>query len=465
MFSFKNLFKKDSYNPLHPEILSAYNATRPMGAQPLVCYAPFRSMYFGHHGRAHTCCYNRTYILGEYPKRSIKDIWFGEEANKLRDYIKHDDFSLGCLGCKQQLVAANFDGVKAKQYDINKANPNRYPSVMEFELSNLCNLECEMCNGEFSSLIRTKREKLPPLEIPYDAEFVKQLEEFIPYLEEVKFYGGEPFLIEIYYDIWEKIMELNPSVRISVQTNATTLNNRVKRILENTNFHINISFDSLQKDTYEEIRKNAVFERTMENIKWLREYTKQRGTFFGISMCAMQQNWRELPDFIKFCNELECPVYFHTVLFPTQCSIRNLEQDAIKEIVDYLGSFTFPEETDLQRKNKQHYNGIYNQIKKWHDDSFKDLRKRKIDTWEDLENIISEHIIQDKASKEDVRAKRREKVVGKLRELRGTLGEEFFKQNVHRFDLDNPFLLDVITFQLEKLPLSVLLVMARNNIT
>ena len=55
-------------------------------------------------------------------------------------------------------------------------------------------------------------------ENPYDAAFVKQLEEFIPHLEEVKFYGGEPFLIEIYYEIWEKIMELNPKVRISVQT-------------------------------------------------------------------------------------------------------------------------------------------------------------------------------------------------------------------------------------------------------
>ncbi|HLP18740.1 MAG TPA: radical SAM protein, partial [Chitinophagales bacterium] len=307
----ESLFKrKTNYNSLAKPLLKEYNQHRPLGPQKYACYAPFKSIYFGHHGRAIACCYNRTHLLGEYPKNSIKDIWFGAEADKLREFIKHDDLSLGCTGCKQQLVAGNFDAVKAKQYDERTMNRNRYPSVMEFELSNICNLECEMCSGDFSSLIRTKREKLPPLAMAYDDAFVKQLEEFIPYLDEVKFYGGEPFLIEIYYQIWEKIMEINPKVRISVQTNATVLNNRVKRILENTDFHINVSFDSLQKETYESIRINADFERTLENMKWFRDYAKSRNTFFGISACAMQQNWRELPAFIRFCNEWDVPVYF-----------------------------------------------------------------------------------------------------------------------------------------------------------
>ena len=110
-----------------------------------------------------------------------------------------------------------------------------------FELSNICNLECVMCNGDYSSLIRKNREKRDELAIPYDEKFLLQLEEYIPFLEEVKFYGGEPFLIELYYGIWEKIIRLNPAVRISVQTNATVLNRRVNEVLSKTNFHINVS--------------------------------------------------------------------------------------------------------------------------------------------------------------------------------------------------------------------------------
>ena len=106
---------------------------------------------------------------------SIKEIWKGEKAEQLRDYIKNNDLTLGCLNCETQLLAGNFDAVKSKQYDHNKLNFNGYPSVMEFELSNTCNLECEMCSGDFSSLIRAKREKLPPIKDAYDIEFVNQL--------------------------------------------------------------------------------------------------------------------------------------------------------------------------------------------------------------------------------------------------------------------------------------------------
>lgn len=458
---FEKLFNSNSYNPLNSEVIRAYNKTRVNPSDPILCYAPFKSIYFGHHGLAHACCYNRKHILGEFPKQSIREIWFGVEADKLRSHIKNKDLSLGCRGCKEQLIAGNYDAVKTRQYDDNASNANRFPSVMEFELSNVCNLECEMCTGEFSSLIRSKREKLPPLGIPYNTDFVNQLEEFIPYLEEVKFYGGEPFLIDIYYDIWEKIRAIKPSVRISVQTNGTTLNNRVKRILESTNFHINISIDALDKSTYEFIRKNATLERTMENIAWFREYTRNKKTFFGISVCAMQQNWKQLPDFINYCNELDAPVYFHTVLAPAHCSIRTLGSEEIKQVVDYLSGFSFTEETAIQKKNSIHYKGIVGQFKKWYEDSFNDLRKKKIESFHDFENLVAEFIMQDKAVHPDKREERKKRVIVKLRELTEKLGDDFFHENIHRLDIDNPYLLDVITNQIEKLPVSVLVIMAK----
>jgi len=462
----EKLFKSSSnYNSLSTSLLKEYNQHRPIGPQKYSCYAPFKSVYFGHHGRAIACCYNRTHILGEYPKQSIQEIWFGQEANKLREYIKNDDFSLGCLGCKQQLIAKNFDAVKAKQYDERTMNANKYPSVMEFELSNVCNLECEMCSGDFSSLIRAKREKLPPLAMPYDSTFVKQLEEFIPYLDEVKFYGGEPFLIDIYYDIWEKIMEINPKVRISVQTNATVLNNRVKRILENTNFHINVSFDSLQKETYESIRINAEFERTLENLKWFREYSRSRNTFFGISVCAMRQNWRELPEFIKFCNDMDTPVYFHTVLFPAHSSIRDMSIREISEIHQYLEKFSFPADTPVQVKNKIHFEGIKNQIGEWYEQSLKmdEIKDKKINSFDDLGKLLVEHIKNDKGHDEDKKQVRIDKILVKIEKLKVQVDEDTFNRISSGLNLTDPFLFDNVAFYLETLPVSALVLMAKAN--
>lgn len=435
---------KPNYSPITSTLLEEYNQHRPAGPQKYVCYAPFKSMYFGHHGRAMACCYNRTHVLGHYPQSSIKDIWFGEDANKLRDYIKQNDLSLGCNGCKQQLVAGNFDAVKTLQYDERTLNKNRYPSVMEFELSNVCNLECVMCNGDFSSLIRAKREKLPPLEVPYDNGFVEQLEEFIPYLDEVKFYGGEPFLIELYYQIWEKIIEINPRVRISVQTNATVLNNRVKRILEHIDFHINVSFDSLQKNTYENIRVNADFDRTLENLKWFREYCKNKNTFFGVSVCAMQQNWKELPDFINFCNRLQVPVYFHTVLYPSSCSIIEMEAEKLKEVCDYLDSFNFPESTSIEQKNKTHYNGIKNQISTWYKNA-PDRKKTKTarpQSIVELQALLIAHITNDKSVEECSKSDRIKTAREKLDALNKLIDPARFSELTNDARMDDPFLLD-----------------------
>ena len=465
MFLERFFKKKTNYSPLSASLLKKYNKHRPLGPQKYSCYAPFKSVYFGHHGRVNVCCYNRSHIIGEYPKQSIKEIWFGEEANRLREFIKNDDFSLGCLGCKQQLVGGNFDAVKANQYDERTSNANKYPSVMEFELSNVCNLECEMCSGDFSSLIRAKREKLPPVGRVYDADFVKQLEEFIPYLDEVKFYGGEPFLIEIYYEIWEKIIELNPNVRISVQTNATVLNNRVKRILENTNFHINVSLDSLQTETYESIRINADFERTFKNLKWFREYARNRNTFFGVSVCVMRQNWRELPDFINFCNDLDFPVYFHTVLFPLHCSIRDMKAEEIKEVHNYLTQFNFPVDTPVQKKNLTHFEGIRNQIGAWDSSSVsrEQLKNEKIKSFAELGVLLEQHIKNDASQSEKEKAGRIKRIKAKIIELDEQVDTESFQKIANGLIVTDPFLFDNVAFYLETLPVKALLLMAKTN--
>ncbi|MCW5906319.1 MAG: radical SAM protein [Chitinophagales bacterium] len=459
--SISNIISKlKGYDPLPASLLKEYNRHRPLGPQPVVCYAPFRSIYFGHYGKAVACCFNRNYVLGEYPKQSIREIWFGEAAEKLRKYVKHSDLSLGCYGCKSQLTAQNFDAVKAKQYDERKSNENRFPSVMEFELSNVCNLECEMCNGDFSSLIRAKREKLPPIVSAYDDNFVKQLEEFIPYLEEVKFYGGEPFLIDIYYKIWDKLVEINPKVRVSVQTNATTLNSRVKELMEHIDFHINVSFDSLIKPVYETIRKNADYDRVIENILYFQQYCKARNTFFGISVCAMQQNWRELPDFINFCNNLEVPVYFHTVDNPPHCAIRNLSAEEIDSIIHYLGGFDFPSETNVQKKNRTHYFDFYNQIKAWQLRSGKIAPFLKERSMANLKEVLRVHIQSNKFLNEDEKHKSVTTVIRKVEQLEQSVSQDVTQQVLNRLDVSDEQLDDMIKY-ISKMPAPALIAMAK----
>ncbi|MBK8659460.1 MAG: SPASM domain-containing protein [Bacteroidetes bacterium] len=182
------------------------------------CSAPFNNLYFGNRGAVMACCANKLHVLGTYPHQSIAEIWQGHRANELRQAMAQNIFDLGCTGCRLFLENSNRSGAPLTAYDnIHQSDP-QWPARLEFELTNTCNLECIMCTGEYSSSIRERRERKPPLHDPYDRCFLLQLKDFIPHLIAVRFVGGEPFLIQKYFDIMDMIAEINPSIEIFIQT-------------------------------------------------------------------------------------------------------------------------------------------------------------------------------------------------------------------------------------------------------
>ncbi|NLB27229.1 MAG: radical SAM protein, partial [Bacteroidales bacterium] len=313
------------------QIKKAYDKHRYIGSQPLLCYAPFKNLYFGISGNVRACCRNESYIFGSYPQQSVKEIWNGRKVFLLREKIKNNDLSLGCYECYQHLKGGNFSAVIAKMFDTQKLN-SHYPSMMEFELDNTCNLECNICAGRLSSSIRKNREKLPPYKTPYDSNFVTQLEEFIPHLEEARFYGGEPFLIKLYYEMWELMIRINPKIKIYVQTNGTILNDRIKKLLEKGRFIINVSVDAMDKQLFEKLRINANFDTVMENLLYFYHYTRRKKTFFCITPTMMRDNWQELPKLISFCNSLNIPLFYNTLYSPKHFALNNLPEDELKKI-------------------------------------------------------------------------------------------------------------------------------------
>ncbi len=231
-----------------------YNESRPYGYKELVCLAPSTALYFNLYGDVLACCKNTTSKLGNVKHKSIIDIWNGEERKQLIENIK--SYSLennGCIGCKNSIITGQYNSVLARMYDIPFMNipKNIFPLDITFEISNTCNLECKMCNAEYSSSIRINRDNVPKLNNPYPDDFLEQLIPFLQHVKIVRFQGGEPFLINIYLDIIDKICEINPVCKIYIQTNGTVYNERVKKIISLKNLHLSISVDSLEKENYE----------------------------------------------------------------------------------------------------------------------------------------------------------------------------------------------------------------------
>ena len=347
---------------LSSQQLRKYNQQRPRSARRAICWAAEKSMYIGFRGNITSCCYNKTYLLGKYPDQSLHNIWFGSKRRDLDTQLKANNLNLGCHGCRELIAAGNFRALPAKNFDYLERSSNGYPTKVDFELSNECNLECIMCRGEFSSAIRKNRERLPAIPSPYNSEFVAEFGEFIPHIKRCHFLGGEPFMVPIYFDIWGKIIKDNPDVRISIQTNGSILTNRIKEMLEAVKFDISISIDSLRKGNYEFIRKNSNFDKLMHNIRYFKEYTSRQGTNLDFSVCPMPQNWQEVPALVQFANEMEASIFFNTVHYPQQYSFRSLDKGVLSEIVMGLKAYSFPTKNDKQRLNALAYDQLISNI-------------------------------------------------------------------------------------------------------
>jgi len=343
---------------LHKKVLEQYAETRSETFKNIVCHAPFVSLNFEQNGNVRACCYNNKDILGTWPTQSLNEIWHGEKAIQLRRHIRDNDLGSGCTECGNMIIAGNHQGVRAKFFDEyapnnlssrihyfrNKLNGHiNYPKVLEFELSNECNLECVMCNGYFSSSIRKNREGLPPINSPYNDQFVDELEAFIPHITDAKFLGGEPFMIKIYLKIWERILKINPAVRIHITTNGTLLTQRIKDLLAGLNAGIIISVDSLKEDTYKKIRINGNFQKVQENIEYLLDYTKKKKTFMSLAACPITYNWKELPELLCFCLEKNITLYFNAVFSPPNVSLKEQPLEYQQEVIEYLEANPPPE--------------------------------------------------------------------------------------------------------------------------
>ena len=340
-------------NKLTREEIEAYNNKRKQFDQGREintispCVAPYNNMYFTTEGHVAPCWLLVGKLEKWSPTRSIKDIWFGEKFTEYRNNLKEGLFNSECRVCKQKIeadtwpLAMAYDGFTVKEY----------PTLLELELSNQCNLECIMCEGRLSSGIRKNRDNLPPMPMVYDDSFIEQLKEFIPHLEELRFNGGEPFAQKIVYDICMLVAELNPTLRINIATNGTVYNKQVRSILDKCNIHLNISIDSLDKDNYESIRINGDFDELMENFQTFKNYCHDNNRGLSVMVNPMNNNWWEMPNFVKFTIENKVHLWYNTIHHPEHLSIWKLPSSDISVILQTLE----PQVEELKPVNTDNY--------------------------------------------------------------------------------------------------------------
>ena len=219
-----------------------------------------------------------------------------------------------------------------------------YPVALNFDFGNICNYECIMCGGKWSSSIRKNREKLPALKTPYDDQFVEQLRKFIPKLKFANFLGGEPFLNGIYYKIWDLMAELNPDIHINITTNGSVYNSKIESYLKKFNScTITISLDSINESTYAFIRKNGNLKTVLENLEKFKALGKMR----GIAVCPMIQNVYEMPQLVEFCIEHGLSLYINDVTGHLGGKLKGIHEGEFSNSSVWTGKDSSKEEVNV----------------------------------------------------------------------------------------------------------------------
>lgn len=402
-----------------------YNSLRLPENRFAFCKAPFTSMRIHRNGSVQICCHHLDYMYLD--GKSLKDIWFGEEMNQIRRKMTDFDVPKSCGFCKYGYDSESFKNINALSFDHQEINDSGYPSYIDFSLSNTCNLFCLMCDSTLSSAIgnHTNSKKS---DILFGEKFIEEIKEFIPHLKGTVFTGGEPFLINVYYQIWDLIAILNPNTVISITTNGSICNDKVKLVLDKGIFNIMVSLDSFDKEVYSSIRRGADFESVINNISYFSNYCKQKGTKFSITICPMQNNWEGIPEILKKCNAENWFFSFNTVIKPWELALWSLPAVELQAIIIYLNSFVdIDTENIITQTNLNTYSNLIQLLKSWlirinHYEMNKPdeiyIKKTK--------GLIAENLLNKVSSEISIDSQLKSKVFGAVNKLPNMLIKESF---------------------------------------
>jgi radical SAM protein with 4Fe4S-binding SPASM domain len=254
------------------------------------CMIPWIHMHAFPNGQAYPCCLGeQDHPIGDLHKNTVKEVWNDTPYKTMRKNMLEEKSCKECTKCYEQedmgFVSMRNSSNKSFGHNIGIVDDTKPDGTFEdFKLryydirfSNLCNMSCRTCGGWFSSswhdeetALYGKREYPKFMFAGKDKEDMwNQLQEHIPYLEQVYFAGGEPLIMEEHYRLLDELerQELF-DVRLIYNTNFSKLKLKTKHVFDYwqrfNNVSVGASLDALGARA-EYMRKGTVWTETVSN--------------------------------------------------------------------------------------------------------------------------------------------------------------------------------------------------------
>jgi organic radical activating enzyme len=324
------------------------------------CMVPLRELHINSNGKYRNCCIQLNTVGKIDLTVEDPNEWFVNDTglqiirNALQIGVKH-------ATCKK---CWNLEENNLSSYRINWNNQyeedgntdlNSRIEIIDLRLGNRCNLKCRMCNSTWSNQISDQIEELKSMgvnntytsmpvlgTVKQDNNFMLNLFHFIkktPTIKEIKFAGGEPFVMEEVEEFLCKLIEHNiTNVKISMLTNTTTVKDRIVETLEKfKDTHIQCSIDGM----------GELLEYQRHPSKWNiveRNFIKLYNAKLTVHLtpCWSNLNIMSMADFLDWTRQFpNSHVAYNEVTDPSYLDWRHVPLDARNDELNKLKSMVF----------------------------------------------------------------------------------------------------------------------------
>lgn len=212
--------------------------------------------------------------------------------------------------CQQCLIQEQVGQQSMRQGYLAQHGTESYDSSVKYLDINIdyaCNLACVTCGPDYSTTWRNEL-KIKGANVRPDIDnfIATQLSKIdLTQLEEIRIWGGEPFLTRTHQQILEHVAAVaDPaSIRLMYNTNGTQkINDSTKQLLEKFKF-VRICFSIDDTDTrYEYLRWPAKWDHTQQTLKWWKE-NLPHNSMLSVTVTASILNVLTLDSVYQWCRE------------------------------------------------------------------------------------------------------------------------------------------------------------------
>lgn len=163
--------------------------------------------------------------------------------------------------------------------------------VLQWHITDCCNLKCKHCYQENHKPIQLKEEQLMDILDQY-----KKLLKNLKIKGHINLTGGEPLLCPFFFKLLEQFEKDEELYSFCILTNGTLITEEIaKKISKYSPEYVQVSLEGGKK-TNDYIRGIGTYKKIAEGIKYL----KKQNIFVSISFTASKHNYKEFPKVVKY---------------------------------------------------------------------------------------------------------------------------------------------------------------------